>query len=276
MWRDCTRGCRCVQNRSDVASRDTCVGGLIAYSIAVDSPLTVAFRLASLSLWDCRWCSAQSGQRVWPRMVGPLQFQHWPSSLGFCRCSWARRRLYSLRSGVLFLTFSYSRRFWRVPLVSAKGVSWGGLSPLSWRTRLFGFGEPLVPAFGSFWVFGSAFLPGPAALEGFLLRWALPGGGKENSKVRPSTRSGGLWVRGWYQMFTLAVIAAVLRGCPCFELGPSFWPRSFSDIRCAGRHSDHIWSGRDVAGHGIPGTWLARPPGCSLLGPWPAPFPWLP
>ena len=62
---------------------------------------------------------------------------------------------------------------------------------MSWWTRLFGFGELLVPAFGSFWVFGSAFLPGPATLEGFLLRWALPGRGKENSKVRPSTRAGG-------------------------------------------------------------------------------------
>ena len=96
------------------------------------------------------------------------------------------------------------------------------------------------------------------------------------SNVRPTARRGGLWMRGCYQMFTLAVIAAVLRGCPCFELGPSFWPPSSSDFRCAGWHNGHIWFGLGVAGSGIPGIWLARPPGCSLLGPWPAPFPWLP
>ena len=88
-----------------------------------------------------------------------------------------------MRSGVLFLACSYSRRSWRVLLALAEGVSWGVLSPLSWWTRLFGFGEPLVPAFGSLWVFGAAFLPGPAALEGFLLRWARPGRGKENFRV---------------------------------------------------------------------------------------------
>ena len=65
-------------------------------------------------------------------------------------------------------------------------------------------------------------------------------------------------MRGCYQMFTLAVIAAVLRGCPCFELGPSFWPRSFSDIRCAGWHSGHIWFG---LGRG--GSWHSR----HLVGP---------
>ena len=32
---------------------------------------------------------------------------------------------------------------------------------------------------------------GPAALELSLLLWVLPGRGKENSKVRPSTRVGG-------------------------------------------------------------------------------------
>ena len=236
--------------------------------IRVCSP--VRLRLESLRLGDCRWCSAHVGQRVWPGIAGSLQFRHWPRFLAFCRCSWARRLLYSMGSGVLFLACSYSRRSWRVPLALAKGVSWGVLSPLSWWTLLFGFGEPLVPAFGSFRVFGSAFLPGPAALEGFLLLWVLPGRGKENSKVRPSTRLGGLWMRGCYQMFPLAVIAAVLRWCPYFELGPSFWPRSFSDIRCAGRHSAHIWFGLGVAGPGIPGTWLARPPRFSPPGPWPA------
>ena len=125
-------------------------------------------------------------------------------------------------------------------------------------------------------VFGDALLLGPVALGLFFLLLAMPGRGKENSKVRPSTRSRGLWMRGCYQMFTLAVIAAVLRGCPCFELGPSFWPRSFSDIRCAGWHSGHIWFGLGAAGPGSACTWLARPPGCSLLGPWPAPFPWFP
>ena len=153
--------------------------------------MAAALRLASLRLRDCRWCSTQLGQRVWPGMAGAGQLLHLPVALAIRRRSWARRRLYSLRSGVLFLTFSYARPFWRVPLVLAKGVSWGVLSPLSWWTLLFGFGEPLVPAFGSFRVFGSAFLPGPAALEGVLLRWALPGRGKENSKVRPSTRAGG-------------------------------------------------------------------------------------
>ena len=103
-----------------------------------------------------------------------------------------------------------------------------------------------------------------------------PGNGNVNSKVRPTARRGGLWMRGCYQMFTLAVIAAVLRGCPCFELGPSFWPPSSSDFRCATRHNGHIWFGLGVAGPGSACTWLARQPGCSLLGPWPAPFPWLP
>ena len=42
-----------------------------------------------------------------------------------------------------------------------------------------------------FRVLGSAFLPGPAALELSLLPWVLPGRGKENSKVRPSARLGG-------------------------------------------------------------------------------------
>ena len=109
----------------------------------------------------------------------------------------------------------------------------------------------------------------PPALLGF-------GNVMVNVKVRPTAQSCGLWMRGCYQVFTLAVIAAVLRGCPCFELGPSFWPPSSSDFRCAGWHNGHIWFGLGVAGSGIPGIWLARPPGCSLLGPWPAPFPWLP
>ena len=172
---------------------------------AVAVYLAAALRLASLRLRDCRWCSAQVGQRVWLSIAGSLQFRHWLSSLAFCRCSWARRRLYSLRSGVLFLTFSYARPFWRVLLVLAKGVSSGALSPLSWWTLLFGFGEPLVPAFGSFRVFGSAFLPGPAALEGFLLRWALPGRGKENSKVRPSIRAGGV-LRGYPSVLACKVV----------------------------------------------------------------------
>ena len=141
----------------------------VTYSSAVGSPPAAALLLASLRLRDCRWRSTHVGQRVSFRMAGRLQFRHFPSSLAFCRRSWARHRLYSLRSGVLLLACSYSRRSCRVPLVLAKGVSWGVLSPLSWWTRLFGFGEPLVPAFGSFWVFGSAFLPGPAALEGFLI-----------------------------------------------------------------------------------------------------------
>ena len=42
-----------------------------------------------------------------------------------------------------------------------------------------------------FRVFGAVFVPGPAALELSLLLWVLPGSGKENSKVRPSTRLGG-------------------------------------------------------------------------------------
>ena len=42
-----------------------------------------------------------------------------------------------------------------------------------------------------FRVFGAVFLPGPATLELVFLLWAVPGRGKENSKVRPSTRLGG-------------------------------------------------------------------------------------
>ena len=47
-----------------------------------------------------------------------------------------------------------------------------------------------------FRVFGAVFVPGPAALELSLLLWVLPGRGKENSKVRPSTRLGGGTGRG--------------------------------------------------------------------------------
>ena len=55
-------------------------------------------------------------------------------------------------------------------------------------TRRSGFCEPLVPTVGFFRVLGAAFLPGWATF----LPWALPGRGKENSKVRPSTRLGGV------------------------------------------------------------------------------------
>ena len=61
-----------------------------------------------------------------------------------------------------------------------------------------GLGDPAFrllrtagPAGRVFRVFGAVFLPGPATLELPLLLWVLPGRGKENSKVRPSTRLGG-------------------------------------------------------------------------------------
>ena len=97
--------------------------------------MSQAFRLASLRLRDCRWCSAHVGQRVWLRIAGLLQFRHWPSSLAFCRCSWARRRLYSLRSGLLLLARSYSRR--RISLASCAA---GPLLSVS-RLLLSGWGE---------------------------------------------------------------------------------------------------------------------------------------
>ena len=58
-------------------------------------------------------------------------------------------------------------------------------------TRAAGFDEPLVLAVWFFRVLGAVFLPGPAASGLFFLPRGLPGKGKENSKVRPSTRVGG-------------------------------------------------------------------------------------
>ena len=86
----------------------------------------MALLLASLNLRDCRWCSAQLGQRVWPGMAGAGQLLHLPVALAIRRRSWARRRLYSMRSGFLFLACSYSRRAtWLVS--SAAAISSGVL-----------------------------------------------------------------------------------------------------------------------------------------------------
>ena len=63
-----------------------------------------------------------------------------------------------------------------------------------------------------FRVFGAAFLPGPAALELSLLPWALPGRGKENSKVRPSTRLGGACVHNHLGDDTVAGSSPFQRG----------------------------------------------------------------
>ena len=49
-------------------------------------------------------------------------------------------------------------------------------------------GEPLVLAVWRLRVLGAVLLLGPGALESFLLLWEVPGRGKENLKVGPSTR----------------------------------------------------------------------------------------
>ena len=66
--------------------------------------------LVLLRLLFSRCLSLQVGQRVWPGMAGLEQLRHWPRSLAFCRFSWAKRRRYSMRSGVWLLARSYSRR----------------------------------------------------------------------------------------------------------------------------------------------------------------------
>ena len=84
------------------------------------APLARALRLASLILRDCRWYSAHLGQRVCSGIAGLGQLLHLPVALAIRRCSWARRRLYSMRSGFLFLACSYSRRAtWLVSLAAA-------------------------------------------------------------------------------------------------------------------------------------------------------------
>ena len=110
-------------------SRDPWTSGDVACSSAAGIALAAAFRLASLRLRDCRCASAQVVQRVWPGMaVCLVQSRHLPSSLAFCRCSCASCRWYSLRSGVLFLAWSYS---WRVSLVVSGSLALvaGGLFP---------------------------------------------------------------------------------------------------------------------------------------------------
>ena len=84
--------------------------------------MAAALRLASLRLRDCRWCSAHVGHLVCPLMAGAGQFRHLPLSLALRRCSWAKCRLYSMRSGVWFLARSYS---WRC---SGVCLAWGCLA----------------------------------------------------------------------------------------------------------------------------------------------------
>ena len=138
--------------------------------------LAVALLLASLRLRDCRWATAHVAQRVWPVMAGAGQSRHLPSSLAFCRRSWATRRCCSFRSGDLFLRRSYSTRFCRV------ASAWTG----SGAVRCFGF-----VALGVAFLRVSPFLP-----DCFLLGWPPPllaGPGREMvcSKVYPTAHDGG-------------------------------------------------------------------------------------
>ena len=75
------------------------------------------------------------------------------------------------------------------------------------------------------------------------------------------------------------VTVGVHSSAPCSiryaEPGPSFWLRPSFDIRCAGWHRSHIWSGRGVAGSCNLGIWLARRPRFSPPGRWPGPGPLL-
>ena len=100
--------------------------------------LAAALRLASLRLRDCRWASAQILHRDSPGIAGLLQFWHLPSSLALCLCSSAWCRRYSMRSGVLFLACSYSRRV--SPAVSGSlALVAGGLFPSPLGFGLGGF-----------------------------------------------------------------------------------------------------------------------------------------
>ena len=153
------------------------------HSFAAYIALAVAPRMASLCLRDCRWASAQVGQRVWPSIAEFVQLLQSPNSLAFRRCSWAIRRARSPRSGVRFLWRSYSARSCRLASTSA-GVGSG---------QCFGCRA-----------FGAASLAGLLEVVfrvGFPTRFfrlagrppALAGSGSEkvNSKVWPTAHSWG-------------------------------------------------------------------------------------
>ena len=80
-----------------------------------------------------------------------VQSRHLPSSLALCRCSWASCRWYSLRSGVLFLAWSYSRRV-SLAVSGSLALVAGGLfqSPLGFGLGSFFLARVvcLVPARG--------------------------------------------------------------------------------------------------------------------------------
>ena len=111
---------------------------------------------------SARCFSAHSSHRVWLGMALLLQATQSPSFLACSRYSWEDFLFSSLRSGVCRLSFSYSFR-----------SRFGLLAGLS------SFGSALFfPVFTG--VLG--FLPG------LVLCCIFPGRGKENWKVRPSTR----------------------------------------------------------------------------------------
>ena len=106
-----------------------------------------------------------------------VQSRHLPSSLAFCRCSCASCRWYSLRSGVLFLAWSYSRRV-SLAVSGSLALVAGGLfpSPLGFGLGSFFLARVvcLVPARGlrgSGKVCWNVILLEPCAWAGQPLTW---------------------------------------------------------------------------------------------------------
>ena len=139
----------------------------------------MAIRSALMRRRDSRCFSAHVGQRVWPGLGGLGQSRHWPSSLALCRFSWARRRRYSMRSGVWLLARSYSARFrFLSSAVEGSGsVRRFGATLVAFLALGF-FLEDFPAVF--FWFFEE--FPELAGL----------GMGKLNSKVWPTARRGGV------------------------------------------------------------------------------------
>ena len=126
-----------------------------------------------------RCFSAQVGQRVWPGLAGLEQLRHCPSSLALCRFSWARRRRYSMRSGVWLLARSYSDcfRFLSSAVEGSGSVRRFGATLVVFLVLGF-FLEDFLAVF--FWLFEEF-----PALAGLAM-------GKLNSKVWPTARRGGV------------------------------------------------------------------------------------
>ena len=167
------------------------MSGNVAYLSAAGIALAAALRLAPLRLRDCRWFSAQVVQRVWPGMASLLQI------LALAELSGPLPPFVGKVPLVLYAHRALVPGLFLLPAVLVCIASLGcGCFPMG--AVAVGLGDAAFlllrtagPGGRVFRVFGAVFLPGPAGLELSLSLWVLPGRGKENSKVRPSTRLGG-------------------------------------------------------------------------------------